>query len=150
MYVSVLLAAIGCAGRSVESPSKKFFVSPDTLYVLATGRWVSAADSASEHLLISQINTVEMECFVDRLVCQETRANLDEGTSGSAYLLTATAPFEVQSVSDGVITARARIGVYETELRIDVRAQSVQRFARWRESSPGSNPSEHSATWMLR
>lgn len=147
--VASLIGALACFERSVVSRPLSFLSSPDGLYVLVSGRWEEAQGDSATVTLITPLNSVEVECHLNRRSCVEARTNLDRGDGDSDFLFAASAEYEVVSSSDSIVVARAMIGVYETELRIDLGARSVQRFARWVER-PREPQSSRSVAWVLR
>lgn len=144
-----LALPVSCASPSVRSPARRLLVSPDSLYVSADGRWEVQPDLVDAALPVYPDNTVHIECYLSRGACIESRANLTYEPLDGRELLTHASELAIVSSSDGIVVARAIVGVYDTEVRIDLRSQDVRRTARWREPADRDGP-QRSASWALK
>ncbi|MHB1069386.1 MAG: hypothetical protein ACYC1W_05965 [Gemmatimonadaceae bacterium] len=103
-------------------------------WVSAQGRW-GATPGGPASTMIPVVNSVEVFCTISTKECVEARASLvrpsDDGIKADFdALFTHVATYRIVSLMDGVLVARSEEFTYDLELRIDVRSQSAQRFAR--------------------
>lgn len=146
----LLAFGAGCDRRAIQTRPLSFMSSPDMGYVLASGRWVAAGDSSARSTLVSPLNSVEVECSVERGTCIEARANFDRTSDTFDFLFASAAEYAITSLADSVIVARALIGVYDTELRLDLRSRTAQRSARWSDAAPAGMGGPQFVMWILQ
>lgn len=128
------LSLAGCGARDIRSNPKRVSGHDGDSLVHAQGRWLAVAGTDSLSM-IPRVNAVEVTCDRRKGECLEARASLvtpdDDGVSADfGALFTHIERYQITSFADGVLVARAAGLAYDLELRIDIKSQSAQRFAR--------------------
>lgn len=133
LLTGAVLALISCGGRDVQSNVLRVSSVNDDSWISAQGRWVPTEHS--ERFMISRVNSVEIECKRESGECIEARGSFvtqkdDNPNADFDYLFTHIEHYRIVSSSDRVLIARSDGLAYDLELRIDIKAQTAQRFAR--------------------
>lgn len=123
-----------CAPREIRSNPKRVTGYNGDSLVAAQGRWLAVAGTDSL-AMIPRINAVEVQCDRRTGECLEARASFvtpdDDGINADFdALFTHIEHYQITSFANGIVVARAAGLAFDMEIRIDIRSQTAQRFAR--------------------